>query len=89
MEWTVQEEIHGLKYNISIFPQADIQYTGMKNASLTLSYNVQYNISIVALCGENSSPPLYIEFSYGMTNTLVQQIFDVNYSHQQAMTVYS
>ena len=65
LEWTVQGVIHGLMYTISAFPQADIQYTGMKNANLTLSYNVQYNITIVALCGENSSPPLNIEFSFG------------------------
>ena len=65
LEWTVQEEIHGLMFNISAFPQTDIQYTGMKNANLTLSYNIQYNITIVALCGETSSPPLNIEFSFG------------------------
>ena len=56
LEWTVQGVIHGLMYTISAFPQADIQYTGMKNAN---------NITIVALCGENSSPPLNIEFSFG------------------------
>lgn len=47
LEWTVQEEIHGLIFNISAFPQADIQYTEMKNANMTLSYNVQYIISVL------------------------------------------
>ena len=64
LEWTVQEEILGLMYNITVFPQANIQYNGMKTAQLSLSYNVPYNVSLVALCGENSSPPLPIELSY-------------------------
>ena len=63
LEWTVQGEIRGLMYNVSISPQANIQYTGMRNTTLSLSYNIPYNVTIAALCGENSSPPLYITVS--------------------------
>ena len=65
LEWIVQGEIRGLMYNISISPQANIQYTGMRNAKLNLSYNIPYNVSIATLCGDNSSPPLYITLHYG------------------------
>ena len=64
LEWTVQEEILGLRYNITVSPQANIQYNGMKTAQLSLSYNVPYNVSVVALCGTSSSPPLPIELNY-------------------------
>ena len=60
----MQQEIHGLMYNISVFPQTIIQYNGIKAARLSLSYNIQYNVGIEALCGENSSPTLYIVLSH-------------------------
>ena len=68
LEWTVQEEIRGLMYTISIIPQTNVQFNGMRTARLSLSYNVPYNVSIVALCGENTSPPLYIELQYGKSS---------------------
>ena len=66
LEWTVQEEIHGLMYNVTVFPRANLQYNGVKTARLSLSYNILYNVSVAALCGENSSPTLLIELHYGM-----------------------
>ena len=63
--WMVQEEIRGLTYNISVFPQTNVEYNGTKSASLSLSYDIVYNISVIALCGENSSNPRFIELHYG------------------------
>ena len=67
LEWTMREdlEVHGLVYNVSILPQANIHYDGKKTARLSLSYNIHYNVTLLALCGENSSPPLLIELHYG------------------------
>ena len=67
LEWTVQEDIHGLMYNVSVFPRANLQYNSLKTAQLSLSYNTLYNVSIAALCGENSSPTLLIKLHYGMS----------------------
>ena len=56
-------------YNISVLPRANIQYRdSMTNITLRLSYNVHYNVNIAALCGENSSPILNIEFNYGKSS---------------------
>ena len=63
--WMVQEESRGLTYNISVFPQTNVEYNGTKSASLSLSYDIVYNISVIALCGENSSNPRFIELHYG------------------------
>ena len=71
LEWTVQEEIRGLIYNVSVFPQATLQYNGIKTARLILSYNVLYNVSIAALCGEDSSPTLSIELYHGKLHYLI------------------
>ena len=63
--WTIQEEIHGLTYNIIVSPQVNIQYTRMKTVHLILPYNIRYNVSIAALCGETSSLSLHMELNYG------------------------
>ena len=65
LEWTVQEEIRGLVYNISTVPQVNIQYDGIRTARLSLFYNIHYNVTLLTLCGENSSPPLLIELHSG------------------------
>ena len=69
LEWTVQEEIRGLTYNVSVFPQTNLHYNGINTARLTVSYNTLYNISVAALCGENSSPTLLIELNFGKSST--------------------
>ena len=71
LEWTVKEDIRGLMYNIGVLPPANILYNGMENATLSLSYNIPYNVSIVALCGENSSPTLYTELHYGKSSIYI------------------
>ena len=63
--WTVQEEIYGLTYNVNVFPQTNVEYNGTKSANLNLSYDIVYNVSVIALCGENSSTPRFIELHYG------------------------
>ena len=64
LEWTIQREIHGLMYNISILPQANIQYDGIRTARLSLSYNISYNVILLVICGESLSA-LPIELYYG------------------------
>ena len=53
-----------MTFNVSVFPQANIQYNEMRTVRLTLSYNILYDVSIAALCGESSSPTL-LELLYG------------------------
>ena len=51
-------------YNINVTPHAHGQYTESTTVELTLLYNVQYNVSIVAfLCEFNRTDTF--EFCYG------------------------
>ena len=56
-----------VSYNISTGPEIDAAVTLISNtrANLTLSYNTQYNVSVVAdLCGHQSTT-LIDEIHYG------------------------
>lgn len=53
-------------YNVDVIPHAPRQYTENTTIELTLLYNIQYNVSIVAfLCEYNRTDT--IEFLYGKT----------------------
>ena len=52
LEWT---SVNAAAYNIyvSVVPQATIRPVGNTSAHLTVSYNILYNVSVVAsLCGK-------------------------------------
>ena len=50
MEWTQQVEA---MYDVRVVPPAPIVFTGNTSCQLTLSYNIEYNLSVVAVtpCG--------------------------------------
>ena len=51
-------------YNVAVVPHMPVQYTGSTTLELTLLYNIQYNMSIVAfLCEYNTTD--IIELLYG------------------------
>lgn len=53
LDWAYK---NGASYNVSVDPELAINYTGRSSAQLSLSYNIQYNVSITAsLCGRNST----------------------------------
>ena len=45
MDWTQE----GVSYNITIIPMVPIASTGRTSVQLTLSYNVEYNVSLEAI----------------------------------------
>ena len=51
LEWS-QDNYGTLSYHVSVTPQVDIRFTGSTSVQLTVSYNILYNVSVVAtLCG--------------------------------------
>ena len=49
LEWT---RTNGVSYSIRVDPEVAVNYTGRNSAQITVSYNIKYNISVVAsLCG--------------------------------------
>ena len=53
LEWSTK---NGVSYNVSVDPTRFVNYTGKDSAQLTVSYNIMYNVSVVAsLCGKNSA----------------------------------
>ena len=66
----------GAVYNVSIKPQISntelFKVTSTVTANLTLSYNIQYNVSIVSsLCGVITTKVLY----YGKPNKILQSCY--------------
>ena len=61
LEWS---NINGVTYVINVDPQVAVNYTERNSAILTVSYNINYNVSIVAsLCGTNATT--YSVLNYG------------------------
>ena len=51
LDWTPEE---GVSYNIVTIPPVAVVYNASTSAQLTLHYNTQYNVSILAtLCGQS------------------------------------
>ena len=49
LEWVAN---NGVSYVVYVAPERAINYTGTSSAQLLLSYNIKYNVSVVAsLCG--------------------------------------
>ena len=49
LEWT---GTNGVSYSVSADPEVVVNYTGRSSAQITVSYDIEYNISVVAsLCG--------------------------------------
>ena len=55
LEW--EQEVDDIVfYDVNVIPHVAIRFTGSTNVQLTLSYNTQYNVSVVAtLCGKNTT----------------------------------
>ena len=74
LEW-VQES--GAFYNISIVPQVmTLRIIRSTSVQLTVSYNIQYNVSIVAfdsLCGQNSAITA-LELNFGESH-LIHKVY--------------
>ena len=64
LEWSRQNFFYS--YNIVVEPQAELTFNGSTTVQLTLSYNTQYNVGVVAthLCGHVSSVVTSIELYY-------------------------
>ena len=49
LEWT---GTNGVSYSVRVDPEVVINYTGRNSAQITVSYDIKYNVSVVAaLCG--------------------------------------
>ena len=61
VEWTQQI---GALYNVRVMPLVPIVFIGNVSSQLTLSYNIEYNLSVVAVtpCGNATS---FIRLNYG------------------------
>ncbi len=61
LEWVAN---NGVSYVVNITPEKAINYTGKSSARLILSYNIEYNVSVVAsLCGISQAVNRAINFS--------------------------
>lgn len=53
LEWAHK---NGVSYNVSVDPQVAVNYTGRNRVQLIVSYDIKYNVSVVAsLCRRNSA----------------------------------
>ena len=64
LEWTQED---GVSYNVSSLPQVALKFTRNTSVQLTVSYNIQYNVNIVAFesfCGQKSATTA-VELKFG------------------------
>ena len=66
LDWTQENEIVLYSYNIHVVPDVEVIFSGSTRAQLILSYNTQYNVSVIAthLCGSTSSVIASTELHY-------------------------
>ena len=80
LEWTQASSFHF--YNVSVIPSQSVEVMsrGSTRVQLALSYNTQYNVSVVAthICGQTYRVTNLTELYYSKLNGLVN---DVNYIH--------
>ena len=61
LEWLAS---NGVYYAVYVAPERAINYTGKSSAQLLLSYNIKYNVSVVAtLCGTSQAVHCIINYS--------------------------
>ena len=61
LEWVAN---NGVSYVVYVAPERAINYTGKSSAQLLLSYNIKYNVSVVAsLCGTSQAVHSIINYS--------------------------
>ena len=75
MNWTLPENSL-VSYNIIVFPRNDtmISIIDSTRANLTLSYNIPYDVTVVAdFCGQRNATKL-TEFTYGKWQALYQTL---------------
>ena len=69
LEWLAS---NGVSYAVYVAPERAINYTGKSSAQLHLSYNIKYNISVVAsLCG--TSQAVHRALNYSKLQTFIMQ----------------
>jgi hypothetical protein len=61
LEWVAN---NGVSHVVYVTPERAINYTGKSSAQLSLSYNIEYNVSVVAsLCGTAQAVSSVINYS--------------------------
>ena len=75
--WTLK---NGVSYSVSVDPEVEvINYSGKSSAQLILSYNTNYNVSVVAsLCGKSSTT--FTVINYGKWD-IVCRVDNNNMTH--------
>jgi hypothetical protein len=69
LEWVAN---NGVSYIVHVTPERAVNYTGKSSAQLILSYNIEYNVSVVAsLCG--TSQAVYSTINYSKLQRFIRQ----------------
>ena len=64
VKWTQQV---GAMYNATVIPPVPIMSTGSTSRQLTISYNTEYNLSVVAVVPCRDNATAFIRLHYGET----------------------
>ena len=74
LEWIAN---NGVSYAVYVAPERAINYTGKSSVHLLLSYNIKYNISVVAsLCG--ISQAVHRAFNYSKLQRFIMQATQIS-----------
>ena len=65
VEWTEEEGVLNNITVVSIVPQVPIEFIGHTSVQLTLSYNIEYNISVKAALPCQNEVPSHVQLFYG------------------------
>ena len=70
LSWTLQHELESsaVSYNVSVIPLAASFNQGSRNATLRLSYNTMYTVSIVASVCQRNVSSTSVTLKYGKSS---------------------